>query len=108
VVEPVVEPVVEVKPPEPTPAPTPSPAPPSIALPAALTGGADAVAGFLESNPRIVLLRLEVHASDESAVQGIKDYLAARSIAGERLEVIFVPEGVGTEPYVDAEIVKVE
>jgi hypothetical protein len=96
VVEPVVEPVVEVKP------------PPVFALPAALTGGADAVAGFLESNPRIVLLRLEVHASDESAVQGIKDYLAARSIAGERLEVVFVPEGAGTEPYVDAEIVKVE
>ena len=71
-----------------------------------MTGASDALAAFLSANPRIVLVRLEVHAGSEAEVEKVKTYLAQKGVVGERLEVVFTQ--TDGAPYVDAEIVKVE
>jgi len=102
-------PVPEPPPPPPLPPVEPPPAPPPapvISLAAGLTGASDALAAFLSANPRIVLVRLEVHAGSEAEVEKVKTYLAQKGVVGERLEVVFTQ--TDGAPYVDAEIVKVE
>ena len=75
-------------------------------LSANLTGTVDALGAFLSVNPRIVLVRLEVHAGHESEAERVKAYLLEKGIAGDRLEMVFIQ--TSDAPYVDAEIVKVE
>jgi hypothetical protein len=65
-------PPVEPPPVEPPPVPPAPPPTPAVALAAGLTGASDALAAFLSANPRIVLVRLEVHAGSEAEVEKVK------------------------------------
>jgi hypothetical protein len=102
---------VEVPPPTTEPSPSPVEAPPSapapvVALPASLTGGADALVGFMSANPHVVLVRIDVHAPSQDVAEDVKRYMVEHGIVGDRLEFLFTE--TTDDPYVDAEIIRIE